>query len=281
MIIKKFQGTDAQLYALVAPLVMDVAVIRKNNNYPFKTSDNHLWFVALDEGKVIGFMPVENRLNKMYIDNYYVEEDSEKLLTAFIEKAIEEFAHDSFPSKAERLKKVYPQIEILLGIEANLLNLNGELDMTEEDFKNFDYCIFGVHYFTFGKGVKGSFKFNMHNILMKSTKKYIDKVTDSYIKAIEKYPVKVVVHPNYAVPVNVKRLAEAAAKKGVLIEFNGKRTKFTDEQAQDLINSNAKFIIGSDAHRPERIAECSIPRQFIEKYNIPLDRIVNIDILGN
>lgn len=94
MIIKKFQGTDAQLYALVAPLVMDVAVIRKNNNYPFKTSDNHLWFVALNEGKVIGFMPVENRLNKMYIDNYYVEEDSEKLLTAFIEKAIEEFAHE-------------------------------------------------------------------------------------------------------------------------------------------------------------------------------------------
>ena len=184
-------------------------------------------------------------------------------------------------AEIERLKKVYPQIEILLGIEANLLNLNGELDMTEEDFKNFDYCIFGVHYFTFGKGVKGSFKFNMHNILMKSTKKYIDKVTDSYIKAIEKYPVKVVVHPNYAVPVNVKRLAEAAARKGVLIEFNGKRTKFTDEQAQDLINSNAKFIIGSDAHRPERIAECSIPRQFIEKYNIPLDRIVNIDILDN
>lgn len=94
MIIKKFQGTDAQLYALVAPLVMDVAIIRKNNNYPFKTSDNHLWFVALNEGKVIGFMPVENRLNKMYIDNYYVEEDSEKLLTAFIEKAIEEFAHE-------------------------------------------------------------------------------------------------------------------------------------------------------------------------------------------
>ena len=183
-------------------------------------------------------------------------------------------------AEIERLRKVYPQIKILLGIEANLLNLNGELDMTEEDFANFDYCIFGIHYFTYGKGVKGSFKFNMHNLL-KPTKKYIEKVTDSYIKAIERYPVKVVVHPNYVTPVNVKRLAEVCAKKGVLIEFNGKRTTFTPEQAQELINSKAKFIIGSDAHNPERIAECSVPREFIEKYNIPLDRIVNIDILND
>ena len=54
-----------------------------------------------------------------------------------------------------------------------------------------------------------------------------------------------------------------------------------DWQKQPQGKAFYKFIIGSDAHRPERIAECSIPRQFIEKYNIPLDRIVNIDILGN
>ncbi len=181
-------------------------------------------------------------------------------------------------AEIERLRKVYPQIEILLGIEANLVNLNGELDMKPEDFANFDYCIFGIHYFTYGKGVKDSFKFNMHNLLLKPTKKYIEKVTDSYIKAIEKYPVKVVVHPNYVVPVNTKRLADACAKKGVLIEFNGKRTTFTPQQAQELIDSKAKFIIGSDAHSPSRIAECSVPKEFIEKYNIPLDRIVNIEV---
>lgn len=179
--------------------------------------------------------------------------------------------------EVERLKKVYPQIEIKLGIEANLVNLDGEIDLTEEDIKNFDYIIFGIHYFTFGKGVKGSRRFNLKNAISKS-KKYIEKVTDSYIKAIEKYPVSVVVHPNYVVPVNVKRLAEAAAKKEVCIELNGKRTDFSEQQVKELLDSNVKLIIGSDAHSPERIAECENPKQFIFKNNIPLSRIVNIKV---
>ena len=35
MIVEKLPGTDARLYALVAPLVMSVPIIRQNNNYPF------------------------------------------------------------------------------------------------------------------------------------------------------------------------------------------------------------------------------------------------------
>ena len=50
MIVEKLPGTDARLYALVAPLVMSVPIIRQNNNYPFKTSRKHLWFIALERG---------------------------------------------------------------------------------------------------------------------------------------------------------------------------------------------------------------------------------------
>ena len=61
MIVEKLPGTDARLYALVAPLVMSVPIIRQNNNYPFKTSRKHLWFIALERGEVKGFMPVERK----------------------------------------------------------------------------------------------------------------------------------------------------------------------------------------------------------------------------
>ena len=37
--IMKLNGTDKQLYKLVAPLVMDPEVLKMNNNYPFKTTD--------------------------------------------------------------------------------------------------------------------------------------------------------------------------------------------------------------------------------------------------
>ena len=76
MIVEKLPGTDARLYALVAPLVMSVPIIRQNNNYPFKTSRKHLWFIALERGEVKGFMPVERKTAGACIDNYYLAGDS-------------------------------------------------------------------------------------------------------------------------------------------------------------------------------------------------------------
>ena len=94
MIVEKLPGTDARLYALVAPLVMSVPIIRQNNNYPFKTSRKHLWFIALERGEVKGFMPVERKTAGACIDNYYLAGDSSELLTSLIEKAKQEVAQD-------------------------------------------------------------------------------------------------------------------------------------------------------------------------------------------
>ena len=38
MEIIRFDGIDKGLYELVAPVVMNPAVLRQNNNYPFKTT---------------------------------------------------------------------------------------------------------------------------------------------------------------------------------------------------------------------------------------------------
>ena len=59
MKIMTLQGTDKLLYELVAPLVMNPAILRQNNNYPFKTSRSHVWYIAFHETAVVGFMPVK------------------------------------------------------------------------------------------------------------------------------------------------------------------------------------------------------------------------------
>ncbi|HIZ27232.1 hypothetical protein [Barnesiella sp. An55] len=92
MIIEKIQGTEPRLYTLVAPLTMSIPIIRQNNNYPFKTSRKHVWFVASDGNGVEGFMPVERRMAGAFIDNYYASGDSPELLTALVNAAIDEFA---------------------------------------------------------------------------------------------------------------------------------------------------------------------------------------------
>lgn len=95
MKIEILGGTSPRLYKLVAPLVMNAAVLRQNNNYPYKTSSRHEWLVGLDDdGKTVrGFFPIERREGYYYLNNYYVPADSEEeLLRIFIEKAITLYA---------------------------------------------------------------------------------------------------------------------------------------------------------------------------------------------
>ena len=62
-----------------------------------------------------------------------------------------------------------------------------------------------------------------------------------------------------------------------MIELNNKHIDFSDDEAKQNINSGCNFIVSSDAHRKENVANVSRVLEFIEKYNVPLDRIVNID----
>ena len=46
--IIQLKGTDRRLYELVAPLVMNPDVLKQNYNYPFRTSEDFVWFVAVE-----------------------------------------------------------------------------------------------------------------------------------------------------------------------------------------------------------------------------------------
>ena len=94
--VVQLQGRDQYLYQLLAPLVMDPQVIRANNNYPFKTSEFFVWYIAMEEKEVLGFIPIELKTGKKAVlNNYYINGEKERreeifsqLLPAIIEAFI-------------------------------------------------------------------------------------------------------------------------------------------------------------------------------------------------
>ncbi len=88
--IIQLQGTDKRMYELVAPLVMNPEILKQNYNYPFRTSEDFVWFVAVDKKKVIGFIPVEEKKKEYVINNYYIESNNEDTLKLLLEKVISE-----------------------------------------------------------------------------------------------------------------------------------------------------------------------------------------------
>lgn len=90
MEIVRLEGTDKKLYEWVAPLVMNPAILRQNNNYPFKTSHRHVWYIAVEEDCVMGFMPLKTTVSELCIDNYYISGDSPRTIAALLDRIAEE-----------------------------------------------------------------------------------------------------------------------------------------------------------------------------------------------
>lgn len=76
-------------------MVMNPEVLKQNYNYPFRTSEAYEWFVALDEGKVVGFVPVEHRKSEWIINNYYVREREADTLRLLLEQVVERWVDKS------------------------------------------------------------------------------------------------------------------------------------------------------------------------------------------
>ena len=81
-------------------MVMDPEVIRANNNYPFKTGEEYVWFIASEDHDVVGFGPEsQNSRMKAELNNYYVKAEGtvrEEILSHLLPAIVAEFRPESW-----------------------------------------------------------------------------------------------------------------------------------------------------------------------------------------
>ena len=76
MKIEKLNGTDKRLYQLIAPLAMNSVIVKENGKVPITTSTKHIWYVAVDKRKVVGFLAITGgNIKHDYYCNLEVFED--------------------------------------------------------------------------------------------------------------------------------------------------------------------------------------------------------------
>ena len=170
------------------------------------------------------------------------------------------------------------QCRALQSIEGNILNFDGEIDVPPDAYKRLDMLSVGFHRFVTRGDGRDRKQFILRNGWTENLPDELsEKNTKAYIKAIEKYPVDVICHIGHRAKVYGKRLFECAKSNGCHIELNEKHIETLEPMLQIAIESGVKFILGSDAHRAENIGRFDRVINAIEKYNVPLDRIVGID----
>ncbi len=186
----------------------------------------------------------------------------------------------SMIDEVKRLRTLYPQIKIYLGLETNLVDSTGRVDIDESDYEWMDIMICGYHKCTNATTMGEFFGFNLPNFvsgLTKFSSKQIVRNTDAYIKALERYKIDIISHPNYGIKTDVKEIAKAAAHYGTLLELNGKKVSLTDDEIFSILETGVNLIIDSDAHSPEKVGYFGVPLSYVNRLNIPVDRIANFD----
>jgi len=185
---------------------------------------------------------------------------------------------DTYLKEANRLKTAYKSdIDVLVGMEFNILNLDGNIDMPQGYESEFEWSALGLHKLVRYSNIQSELNLIIYQFSEK--KRYspavIEKNTQAYITAISKYNIDMLAHLSYATKVDVERIAKVCETTNTLIELNGKHVEFDADDAKAVLNTNANFILGSDAHKPSAIGTCKRGKSFVIENNIPLNRVIN------
>lgn len=167
----------------------------------------------------------------------------------------------------ERFISPYRNVKFLKGMECNLVNAQGKIDLPPR-FKPFcDVVLLGLHPNTpAGQGKEA--------------------YTAMLIAAIEKNPcVDIITHPNDPnYPVDYKRLAQAAKAAGAALELNNSKILYARAETQSAMelvtvckNERCPIAVNSDTHAIHELGLDDSVRPIIEALGFPADLIINRD----
>ncbi len=178
----------------------------------------------------------------------------------------------------EDAKERYP-IDVLLGVEANLISSKGDIDIVEEDYENLDILLCGFHRLVKSTSKREKFGFVLKNVMCEAmhhtSKKQREKNTNAYINAMRKYDIDILTHLNHACKVDVEKVARVAKETNTLIELNGKRLGMSDQEILTCYNIGCKFVLDSDAHSADRVGDVHLGLQALLRLRIPDSAVVN------
>lgn len=169
-------------------------------------------------------------------------------------------------------------IKILVGIEGNIINGNGDMDVPDEIIRECDVLHLGFHRLLQHKYVKRARSFILVNgwASKKRREKMMEYNTKAYLNAIEKYPIDVIVHLSNRALVDVERICKAAMKKDIYVELNAKHIDAFEDCIEKVVGSGVKLIVGTDSHNYKKVGDVNVIVDFLGRHGIDVENVYGI-----
>lgn len=170
------------------------------------------------------------------------------------------------PHSQKMLPMIIDGIRVYKGIEANIINFNGETDILPQYLNACEFVIASIHEIALSAGSE-------------------EQNTKAYIKALQNKYVDIIGHAdNPAVPCNFEMVIEEANKQQKLLELNNNSlTALRPNSLPSLIKYinyckkyQARVCVASDAHFYTMIGNVTPMMKLLDKLSFPSQLIVNL-----
>lgn len=171
-------------------------------------------------------------------------------------------------------------LTILLGVESNIIGVDGTIDIDEEDLKYLDFLIMGYHYGAMPKNLKSLYGLYILQTFSKVTglarSKAINIMTESFIRAMRKYPIDMLSHPGSKAPIDIEKVAKVAIEEDIALEISSKHDELSIESLLKIKDMDVKLMLNSDAHYPDAVGNVKVGYNRAIKSGLDLRKITNL-----
>ena len=165
------------------------------------------------------------------------------------------------------IPRQYGELRLLCGVEANIMDYEGTLDLEEADLKRMDYVIASMHISCVKPGSR-------------------EENTQAAIKAMRNPYVKILGHPDDTrYPLDYEAVVRAARKEGVALEINNSslHPDAVRVGARENITELLKFckeyqvpvLMGTDSHIADTIGDFDRAENLLKEVAFPEELILN------
>ena len=176
----------------------------------------------------------------------------------------------------DKLNEKYSNIKVLLGMECNILDNRGNIDINDKIIENCDYIMAGYHFASTPTSLKSMLN-HCNNYMIKNDKSK-DYNTESIINAMKNNNIFIITHPGDKGDVYIEEIAKVAKDTDTRLEINSSHGFLNSSQLVKIKDIGNKFIIGSDAHIPQNVGNFDLAMKIIKESNLDLSLVENIKI---
>ena len=174
----------------------------------------------------------------------------------------------------DKLNEKYSEINILLGMECNVLDEKGNIDLSDKFESYLDYVMAGYHFGSTPNNLRGLIN-HCDNYIIRSERAK-EHNTNAIINAMRNNDIFIITHPGDKGDVYIEEIAKVAKNTDTRLEINSSHGFLNVEQLKAIKHLENKLIIGSDAHIPNNVGNFKLAIDTIRKSGIDTKLVENI-----